>query len=205
MTLSAPLYLLLLVALPFLAWVGWPSRGPSRRREIISLALRLLIALLLILGLAGLELRRDSYLDHRDERVDGPGTWTDSVTGVVQESDLFGVSPTPDTKGSRTVFAAYAELAVPLIAPEMDIPLIRSLELQLAGRYEHYSDFSSIAKPKVAAAWDLFEGWRIRGSWAQGFRAPNLEQTNATIITRGNTRTDYILSLIHISEPTRPY
>lgn len=140
----------------------------------------------------GGEVRRDSQLDDRDERVDGTIKWTDTVTGVVQDSDLFGVSPTPDTKGSRTVFAAYAELAVPLIAPEMNIPLVRSLELQFAGRYEHYSDFGSIAKPKIAAAWDLFEGWRVRGSWAQGFRAPNLEQTNATVVTRGNSRTDYI-------------
>ncbi len=73
MIFSAPLYLLLLLALPFLIWVGRPSRGPSRRREILSLALRLLIVLLLILGLAGLELRRDAdrlsvvYLvDHSD-------------------------------------------------------------------------------------------------------------------------------------------
>lgn len=140
----------------------------------------------------GAEVRRDTQLDDRDPRVDGTIKWTDTVTGVVQDSDLFGVSPTPDTKGARTVFAAYTELAIPLVSPEMDIPLVRSLTLQAAGRYEHYSDFGSIAKPKVAAAWDLFEGWRIRGSWAQGFRAPNLEQTNATVVTRGNTRTDYI-------------
>lgn len=140
----------------------------------------------------GAEVRRDSYLDNRDERVDGTITWTDTVTGVVQPSDLFGVSPTPDTKGARTVAAAFAELAVPIVSPEMNVPLVRSLELQLAGRYEHYSDFGSIAKPKVAAAWDLFDGLRVRGSWAQGFRAPNLEQTKATVITRGNTRTDWV-------------
>lgn len=140
----------------------------------------------------GGEVRRDSQLDDRDQRVDGTITWTDTVAGIVQPSDLFGVSPTPDTRGSRTVMAAYAEFAVPLVSPEMNVPLIRSLNLQLAGRYEHYSDFGSIAKPKVAAAWDLFDGWRIRASWAQGFRAPNLEQTNATVVTRGNTRTDYI-------------
>lgn len=140
----------------------------------------------------GAEVRRDTQLDDRDPRVDGTIKWTDTVTGVVQDSDLFGVSPTPDTNGARTVFAAYAELAIPVVSPEMEIPLIRSLTLQAAGRYEHYSDFGSIAKPKIAAAWDLFEGWRIRGSWAQGFRAPNLEQTNATVVTRGNTRTDYI-------------
>lgn len=145
------------------------------------------------LGMAlGLEARRDTQLDDRDSRVDGTITWTDSVTGVVQPSDLFGVSPTPDTKGARTVFSAYAEFAVPVISPEMNVPLVRSFELQFAGRYEHYSDFGSIAKPKVALAWDLFKGLRIRGSWAQGFRAPTLEQTNATIVTRGNTRTDWI-------------
>ncbi|MBL8046034.1 MAG: VWA domain-containing protein, partial [Anaerolineales bacterium] len=58
MSFSSPLYLLLLLALPLVVWLGWPSRGPSRRREIFSLALRLLMALLLILGLAGLEIRR---------------------------------------------------------------------------------------------------------------------------------------------------
>lgn len=58
MSFSSPFYLLLLLALPLVVWLGWPSRGPSRRREIFSLALRLLMALLLILGLAGLEIRR---------------------------------------------------------------------------------------------------------------------------------------------------
>ncbi|GAA0298494.1 TonB-dependent receptor [Sphingomonas oligophenolica] len=140
----------------------------------------------------GAEVRRDTQLDDRDPRVDGTITWTDSVTGTVQPSDLYGVSPTPDTRGSRTVAAAYTEFAVPLISPKMGVPLIRNLELQLAGRYEHYSDFGSVAKPKVAAAWDIFDGLRIRGSWAQGFRAPNLEQVNATLVTRGNTRTDYV-------------
>jgi outer membrane receptor protein involved in Fe transport len=49
-----------------------------------------------------------------------------------------------------------------------------------------------VAKPKVAVAWDLFDGFRLRGSWAQGFKAPNLEQVNATVVTRANTRTDYV-------------
>ena len=50
-----------------------------------------------------------------------------------------------------------------------------------------------MAKPKVAAAWDIVNGLRLRGSWAQGFKAPNLEQMNATLVSRSNTRTDYIL------------
>jgi outer membrane receptor for ferrienterochelin and colicin len=76
--------------------------------------------------------------------------------------------------------------------PEMNIPLVRKFEIQAAGRYEHYSDFGSVAKPKFAAAWDVVNGVRLRGSWAQGFKAPNLEVMNASVVTRGNTRTDYV-------------
>ena len=35
------------------------------------------------------------------------------------------------------------------------------------------------------------DGLRVRGSWSQGFKAPNLEQINATLVSRSNTRKDY--------------
>lgn len=141
---------------------------------------------------AGIEFRRETQLDDRDARVDGSIGFVDAVTGEVQTADLFGVSPTPDTRGSRNVWSAYVELAAPLVSPEMEVPLVRSLDVQLAGRFERYSDFGNVAKPKVAVAWELFDGFRVRGSWSEGFRAPNLEQVNATLVTRGNTRTDWV-------------
>ena len=145
------------------------------------------------LGLAiGAEVRRETQNDDRDQRVDGTITYTDPISGFVNGSDLVGTSPSPDTSGRRTVTAAYLELAVPVVSPEMNIPLVRSIELQLAGRFEHYSDVGSVAKPKIAGAWDLFRGVRVRGSYAQGFKAPNLEQVNATVVTRSNTRPDYV-------------
>lgn len=140
----------------------------------------------------GIEARRETQLDDRDPRIDGTTSFTDPVTGNVV-GDFVNTSPNLDTRGHREVFGAYGELAVPLVSPEMNVPLIRQLELQLAGRYEQYSDFGSVAVPKVAAAWDIVEGVRLRGSWAKSFRAPNLEQVNATVITRANTRTDYAL------------
>ncbi len=138
---------------------------------------------------AGVEARRETQLDDRDARIDGTITFTD-VSGAVY-SDLINSSMNPDTEGDRTVYSAYAELAVPIVSPEMNIPFVHNLEAQVAGRYEHYSDFGDIAKPKVAVAWDLAEGLRLRGSWAQGFRAPNLEQINASIVTRSNSSTDW--------------
>lgn len=140
---------------------------------------------------SGVELRRETQLDDRDSRIDGTITFTDPISGAVL-SDLINSSINPDTKGHRTVASTYLEFAAPLVSPEMSIPLVHRLDVQLAGRYEHYSDFGSTAKPKVAAAWDIVDGVRIRGSWAQGFRAPNLEQINATVVSRSNTRTDYI-------------
>jgi outer membrane receptor protein involved in Fe transport len=140
---------------------------------------------------AGAEFRRETYEDDRDPRVDGTINFTDAITGQVQ-NDLFGVSPTPDSKGSRKVASLYTELAVPVISPDQQIPLAHRVEFQLAGRYEHYNDFGSVTKPKVAGAWDLVDGFRLRGSWSQGFRAPNLLQVNSGLVTRGNTRTDYI-------------
>lgn len=140
----------------------------------------------------GGEARRETQTDDRDPRVDGTIQFTDSISGAVNPSDLVGSSPSPDTRGRRTVYSAYGELAIPVVSPEMDIPLINRLEVQLAGRYEHYSDVGSVAKPKIAAALDIVDGIRLRGSYAESFKAPNLEQINATVVTRSNTRVDYV-------------
>ncbi|WP_296165998.1 TonB-dependent receptor [uncultured Brevundimonas sp.] len=140
----------------------------------------------------GAEFRRETQFDDRDENVDGTITFTDSVTGETSPSNVAAVSPNPDTRGNRTVAGAFVEFAVPLVSPDMNIPLVYSLDMQVAGRFEEYSDFGSVAKPKVAVAWDIIDGLRVRGSYSEGFRAPNLEQVNATQYARLAGGTDYI-------------
>lgn len=139
----------------------------------------------------GAEFRRETQQDDRDENVDGTFVFTDSVTGAESSTNVGAVSANPDTKGSRNVSAAFVEFAIPLVSADFDIPLMRSLDLQVAGRYENYSDFGSVAKPKFAAAWDVIDGLRLRASYSEGFRAPNLEQTNAQEYTRSNSIPDY--------------
>lgn len=140
---------------------------------------------------AGVEHRRETQKDDRDARLDGTIKFTNSLTGVTYDNDLVGTSPSPDTKGERNVTSAFLEFAVPLVSPDMEIPFVHRLEAQVAGRYENFSDVGDVAKPKVAVAWDLVDGLRLRGSWAQGFKAPNLEQLNATLVTRSNSRRDW--------------
>ena len=140
----------------------------------------------------GAEVRRETQKDDRDPNVDGSIQFVDSVTGVANVSNVAAVSPNPDSGGSRTVSAAYVEFAVPLFGRDRVLPLVRGMEFQIAGRYENYSDFGSVAKPKIALAWDVADGLRLRASYSQGFRAPNLETTTVPLISRNTTNNDYI-------------
>jgi len=143
---------------------------------------------------AGIEWRRETFFDDRDPRLDGTITWTDSVTGVFNESDVAGTSPSPDTSGARQVWSAFAEAFVPLVSEDMDIPLIEALNLQLAGRMEHFADINETAVvPRAAASWTVIPGVTFRGAWSQGFRAPNLVQVNDAGTTRSNTRDDFVI------------
>ena len=147
------------------------------------------------LGVAlGVEFRRQEFSDDRDARLDGTIVFTDSVTGNVIPSDVMGSSPTPDTNGERDVFSAFAELAIPLVSEDMNIPLVHSLDAQLAVRAEDYSDVGSVAKPKIALSWYPHPDFQVRAAYSQGFRAPNLEQINATGVRRVNGgREDWIV------------
>jgi iron complex outermembrane receptor protein len=157
------------------------------------------------LGVAfGIEGRRETQRDDRDSNLNGDIGFVDMVTGETNLSNVAAVSPTPSSKGARTVFSAFAELAVPVVSPDMHVPLVHRLDVQLAGRYEHYSDFGSVAKPKVAAAWDLVDGFRLRGSWSQGFRAPNLEQTNTVAYSRLGSNNDYYRCAVDIVKAAIP-
>jgi iron complex outermembrane recepter protein len=139
----------------------------------------------------GIEGRRETQRDDRDPNLNGTITFTDSVTGETNLSNVAAVSPGPSTQGHRTVFSGFAEAAVPIVSPDMNVPLIERLNLQLAARYEHYSDFGDVLKPKIAAAWDIVRGLRLRGSYSQGFRAPNLEQTKTVQYSRLGSNTDF--------------
>jgi outer membrane receptor protein involved in Fe transport len=156
------------------------------------------------LGVAtGVEWRRETFFDDRDPRLDGTITFTDSVTGVFNGSDVAGTSESPDTSGHRSVYSAFAELFVPVIGPDMHIPLVREFNLQLAGRIEHFTDIDQTAKvPRIAASWTTIPGVTFRGAWSRGFRAPNLVQVNDEGTTRSNTRDDFVVCQARVEKGT---
>ena len=87
-------------------------------------------------------------------------------------SDLANSSPTPDSDGTRNVNSVYIEFDVPLVSPEMNIPVVEQFDLQLAYRQEAYSDFEGTGVPRVAFGWVVNDILKIRGSQQDTFRAP---------------------------------
>ena len=144
----------------------------------------------------GIEHRRIAYLDDRDDRLDFSVQYTNPVTGLTYGSDVMNSSPTSDTSGARNTISAFGEIAIPVVSPEMDIPFLYSFDIQLAGRYESFSDettdFSgSVFAPRVAMSWYPIEEFQFRGSYSEGFRAPNLPQTNDGVQARVRGATDW--------------
>ena len=140
---------------------------------------------------AGLEVRRESYADDRDKRLDGTIKYTDVVTNITYGTDVMGASPSPDVRAHRSIISGHLEFAVPLVSPEMGIPLVQSIDMQLAGRTERYSDFGTVTKPKIAINWTMTDWLALRGSASQAFRAPNLPQFYSSGTQVSNTRTDF--------------
>jgi iron complex outermembrane recepter protein len=78
---------------------------------------------------------------------------------------IGGVNVT--TPNSRENVSLYAEL---------DADLTSGWNVQVAGRFEDYSDFGSTLNGKLASRLELVDGFALRGALSTGFRAPSLQQ-----------------------------
>lgn len=86
------------------------------------------------------------------------------------------VGTAQNIKATQDVGFAYAEADVPLVESSSPSALLKSLSLDGAARYEHYSGISSVTTPKIGVVGELAGGIKVRGSWGQSFRAPTLFQ-----------------------------
>ena len=120
MRFTSPLYLLLLVLLPLTVYLGWQGekfRDPARRRELISLILRLVIILCLVFAIAGLEIVQSGndlavvfLVDVSDSM---PQQAVDSEVNYVREA-LKSISA--DDKAAIILFGADALVERPMSA-----------------------------------------------------------------------------------------
>lgn len=96
-----------------------------------------------------------------------------------------GFDPATDSNGQRNVAAVYTEL---------NVPVLKQLELTASLRYDRYSDFGSTTNPKVGFRYQPVQQVLVRGSYSTGFRAPSLFDLNApnTFTNTANNHNDPI-------------
>ncbi|HET7370447.1 MAG TPA: TonB-dependent receptor [Gammaproteobacteria bacterium] len=75
------------------------------------------------------------------------------------------------TGGSYDVTSYYAEVNIPLLR---DVPGAQALALNVADRYSDYSSFGSTNNAKYSLSWRPIEELLIRGTYSEGFRAPQI-------------------------------
>lgn len=81
--------------------------------------------------------------------------------------DTYSLS-TASAFGEHTVSAAYFEV---------DAPVLESLDVNVSGRYDHYSEGFSHFSPKVGVKFTPFRQLAIRGTYSEGFRAPTFAES----------------------------
>lgn len=135
-------------------------------------------------GLAvGATWRREALSGHADAN----GRVTDPVTHLTSgNAQLWALGFNFDPFAShRDIRALFAETRIPITAPAWSVPGVRSFDITLAGRAEHYSDAGSSNVPKVGFRWQPFDRQlTLRGTYAKSFSAPTLYAEYGPIDTR---------------------
>ena len=106
----------------------------------------------------GIEQRHESYEVDAGE----PASYLDGGSQA-----LPGFAPVSASNNSRDVLGTYIDLSTKL-TPKWQI--------ELAGRYEHYSDVGDTTNGKISTRYDFTPRIAVRGSVSTGFRAPSLAE-----------------------------
>jgi iron complex outermembrane receptor protein len=91
--------------------------------------------------------------------------------GALEQANLTSDLAGRATEGKYTVDEAYLELNIPLLK---NLPLVEALSLNLASRFSDYSNFGETTNSKASLTYRPIKDVLVRGTWAEGFRAPTL-------------------------------
>jgi outer membrane receptor protein involved in Fe transport len=113
------------------------------------------------------------YEYRRNKGVDNPDVFANSSSLYLNPAlyaRTTAQTRTPTT-GSYDLHEVYGELSIPLLK---DSPFGKAFDISLAGRYSKYSTVGGKATFKAGAGYRPFDALLIRGTYAQGFRAPSI-------------------------------
>lgn len=103
-------------------------------------------------------------VEHRKEE----GGFTPDA--IAQSGDSTNLASGP-TYGSYSLDEVYAELDIPILA---DVAGAQELSLNVASRYSDFDTFGDTTNNKAGFKWRPIDDLLVRGTWAEGFRAPTI-------------------------------
>lgn len=124
-----------------------------------------------------------SYINGGVPILDGPNAGQRAPVG---SQGYVGYRPENRVKKDRSISAVYLDYSA---------DFWNKLNLGVAGRYEHYSDFGSTINGKVSVRYEFLPGLAIRSAFNTGFRAPSMQQSYFSQ-TQTNFRYDPIVDEI---------
>jgi iron complex outermembrane receptor protein len=91
---------------------------------------------------------------------------------------IAGLTPKNAGKWTRTIWAGYLDT---------DFKLLPQWDLDLAGRFENYTDTGSTFNGKASMRYDVSPRFGLRGTISNGFRAPTLAEQHFSSATMSPT------------------
>ena len=79
----------------------------------------------------------------------------------------------------RIINSGFAEINVPIVGKDNEMPLVHALSINASGRLDDYSDFGSTANYKLGISYEPFAALTIRATNGTSFDAPSLADTAA--------------------------
>lgn len=119
------------------------------------------------LGL-GAEFRYERYSIYKGEESSYKG-YPNAFDQAPGAQGFPGFGPNDEIKANRTNMGLYADA---------ELNVSRTWLVDLAGRFENYSDFGAVITSKLATRLKLASNFNLRGSVSTGYRAPSLQQIN---------------------------
>jgi iron complex outermembrane recepter protein len=114
----------------------------------------------------------------RYEAISDPGLNSVNIDGTATPATVLALG-LAETQGHRYVGAAFFQV---------DAPVLKGLDLDVSGRYDHYSDFGGNFVPQVELTYEPFlnldfapvRHTKFRATYGQGFRAPSFSQNGSS-------------------------
>ncbi|MGI4959894.1 MAG: TonB-dependent receptor plug domain-containing protein [Janthinobacterium lividum] len=114
----------------------------------------------------------------------GAGSPASYLLGGTQ--GFAGLLPANAGRFSRNVWAAYGDY---------DVHPLTHWDIDIAGRFEHYTDFGNTENGKISTRYDFTKWFALRGTISNGTRAPTLAEENYSSLNVSPTGASGILAV----------